>query len=816
MKLIDLELKNFRQHLDAQVSFVDGVTGIIGSNGSGKSTILEAIAWALYGAPAVRGTNDTVRSKASEGGAKVSVALTFELGGSVYRAARTLDASGRSGSAVLEVDGRPLRSGMSEASEAVTKLLGMDYRAFFTSFFTGQKQLEFMAQLDGRARAAAISRMLGYDRLIKARDQANKDRLELHKLIEGWEQGLADPEDLKRRRGKAEAELAAANKALEGSEAVRKTGEAALEKLKPLKEVSDQKARRHQELTRRLELDKSDVARSETRLAQLRAELADLANKRKELDSLKGDLAKFDAAGQEFKVLRGLQEHEGDRQRLSGQISSAEQDVRRLEARARQLASADEQQTRASLALAEAEKMLVAADEKLRASRESKIAHEHGLQAQIAHLEEHRQQVGAKRSQIESAGAEGKCPTCERPLADELAVVLANFDSQITDTSARIESLAEEKRKSEADNSALALLQTDREKLAAQVDAMRNEKTKADALVAERGTLRKDIEARSADLATVRDQLAKLPGGFDQARFRALQKIGDELKPVRDRAIALRSALEREEQVASESEELAGSVENRKAEITAAEKALAELGFSAEAHGKLTVEFDSATTDLNAAMLQFERQRGEVMTATAILTAVKREEDALKSRQEELKAKKSERLHLQALTEALDKLRTELNDRIRPELESIAGELLSTMTDGRYNSLEIDEKSYEAVIRDDGELKPVISGGEEDVVNLSLRLAISQMIADRAGQSFSLLVLDEVFGSLDDVRRDNVVALLQNLKNRFEQIILITHVESIHDAVDNCLWVYFDERTKTSRLTDRSDEFRQSAAGLVS
>ena len=60
------------------------------------------------------------------------------------------------------------------------------------------------------------------------------------------------------------------------------------------------------------------------------------------------------------------------------------------------------------------------------------------------------------------------------------------------------------------------------------------------------------------------------------------------------------------------------------------------------------------------------------------------------------------------------------------------------------------------------------------------------------------------------------MALLQNLKNRFEQIILITHVESIHDAVDNCLWVEFDEKAKTSRLTDRSNGLEQLAAGLES
>jgi exonuclease SbcC len=158
-------------------------------------------------------------------------------------------------------------------------------------------------------------------------------------------------------------------------------------------------------------------------------------------------------------------------------------------------------------------------------------------------------------------------------------------------------------------------------------------------------------------------------------------------------------------------------------------------------------------------------------------------------------------LYLHTLEEAFERLRVELNDRIRPELEARTSSLVAEMTDSRYNTVELDEQ-YQAIIRDDGELKPIISGGEEDVLNLALRLAISEMITERAGQSFSLLILDEVFGSLDDNRRDNVVTLLSNLRNRFEQIILITHIESIHDVVDNCVWVEYDERTKTSRLKE--------------
>lgn len=102
------------------------------------------------------------------------------------------------------------------------------------------------------------------------------------------------------------------------------------------------------------------------------------------------------------------------------------------------------------------------------------------------------------------------------------------------------------------------------------------------------------------------------------------------------------------------------------------------------------------------------------------------------------------------------------------------------------------------LVLEDGLPKPVISGGEEDIANLVLRLAISQMIAERAGQPFSLLILDEIFGSLDDARRQNVVALLRTLHDRFEQVVLITHIESVREELDNVILVRFDEETGAS------------------
>ena len=106
----------------------------------------------------------------------------------------------------------------------------------------------------------------------------------------------------------------------------------------------------------------------------------------------------------------------------------------------------------------------------------------------------------------------------------------------------------------------------------------------------------------------------------------------------------------------------------------------------------------------------------------------------------------------QELDRALTELRGELNATLRPDLSELASGFLRDLTNGRYTDLELDQ-DYGARLLDDGDPKSVISGGEEDVANLALRLAISQMIAERAGQPLSLLILDEIFGSLDEDRR---------------------------------------------------------------
>ena len=96
--------------------------------------------------------------------------------------------------------------------------------------------------------------------------------------------------------------------------------------------------------------------------------------------------------------------------------------------------------------------------------------------------------------------------------------------------------------------------------------------------------------------------------------------------------------------------------------------------------------------------------------------------------------------------------------------------------------------------------------------NLAFRLAISQMIAERAGQPLSLLVLDEIFGSLDEERRRAVIDLLRSLADRFSQVILVTHIDSLREGFDRVVRVGFDLASGVATVRDEPLGDRDVAA----
>jgi exonuclease SbcC len=206
VRINSLHLVNFRQHASSRITFESGLTGIIGANGSGKTTVLEAIGWALYGNPAARGKRESIRFARAGARASVRVELDFSLGGHRYRVARGLT------SAELYLDGadQPIANSTTGVTDLLQRRLGMTRAEFFNTYFTGQKELNVMAAMKPVERAQFVSRVLGYERLRTAQGLARERRNLLRAEVLGLQQAMPDAAGVARAAADAETRLAAA------------------------------------------------------------------------------------------------------------------------------------------------------------------------------------------------------------------------------------------------------------------------------------------------------------------------------------------------------------------------------------------------------------------------------------------------------------------------------------------------------------------------------------------------------------------------------------------------------------------------------
>ena len=133
MIIKSLVLKNFRKFKNAAVEFPDGVTGVVGLNGAGKSTIFEAIAWVLYGSVAARTSADEIKRNGASHSDPCRVELEFVFEDNSYRIVREISGKNLITTATATVNGNIAATSAEVVSKYVQKKLGMDFKSFFTS-----------------------------------------------------------------------------------------------------------------------------------------------------------------------------------------------------------------------------------------------------------------------------------------------------------------------------------------------------------------------------------------------------------------------------------------------------------------------------------------------------------------------------------------------------------------------------------------------------------------------------------------------------------------------------------------------------------
>jgi exonuclease SbcC len=208
---------------------------------------------------------------------------------------------------------------------------------------------------------------------------------------------------------------------------------------------------------------------------------------------------------------------------------------------------------------------------------------------------------------------------------------------------------------------------------------------------------------------------------------------------------------------------------------------------------------DNKKDELNLIYIEFERKESDRKLIVQKIENLKEKISELQECSIKLNKEKIITNNLGMLLEIMSNFRTYLISRIRPTLSSYSSDFFERLTDGKYRNLELDE-NYNLLVNDNANIYGIerFSGGEEDLANLCLRLAISEVITERAGGVFYFIILDEIFGSQDVFRRQNIMKALNSLSSTYRQIFLITHIDDVKNDMENIIFVNENENGTSS------------------
>ena len=792
MKLIQLELENFRQFERAVIDFGDGMTAIVGANGAGKTTILEAISFALFAKQ--RDTQDTLRWHWAQKG-KYSVILRFQLGEKIYEVMR---GETKAHLKLITKGGDQVWASSKEQVErGCINLLGMTYLRFKNSFCAEQKDLKFLNFERRTDVQQEIIRMLGYDRLKDAEDLARKNAKTARDTATGIRAALGDKAELERRVQEAVLKLLENERLLKKTQADQSLLQ---EKLSPVR-VSRESAEKFKKLGREMgEIrGRKDALLNAVKIADSRVMEADA-----EVKLLEAAQPSEDAYRQvttELLALDSLREKQHRRETLLRDETRLLEEIEDLKSRRLALEAPDMPALLAAKAAAEEASALAQVQLSQLQSKWEKDRRE--AEAAASSATTFAKEIARQLERAEAMLAKGICPECGQPLSETVSRGV------------------EERRKAKLDadqkmnfaNQAAAKLQSIPEAVSLAQKALEGTKVHAEeaARILQKGalldqqcqSLGKDIAGRETSLLTLRKELSDTPSVYNPEVHESTRRRQEELRPLHEQFMRLQDAPARLKSAHQQSA-LA------KAELDAAVARFKDL--KAE-QTSLGIPSEEAADAAIAALHQLELEMKALSERLLGAENLQRSFESEKKRAEELLAKQAEdRLRLveqeeaDALFDQVGKqmriLRDLISTQIVPDLVGRASENLALLTNGRYLRLELDEKTFQASLVDGDTRKRVISGGEEDVVALCLRLALSELIQERQGHPMSLLILDEVFGSLDPERRQSVLDRLVALRPRFQQILVISHIEEINQVADRCLYVRHDPVTHSSSVSD--------------
>jgi exonuclease SbcC len=692
MILKSISLKNFRKFKDAFIEFPDGVTGVVGLNGVGKSTLFEAFAWVLYGPVATRTGVDQIKREGAAPSDPCRVEIEFIFDDDTYRVVREMSGKNLSASGVATVNGKIAANGAEPISRFIQKKLGMDWKSFYTSIFAKQKELNTLSSMNPSERRQLILRMLGINAVDNIITEIRSDAKEKKNLVEKLGLDLVDASGIEKR--------------------IVYTQELHLLE----KKQKDLEKHREEQKKKRLMIE------------------ADLQKTKKDYDTKK----------QSYETICATKEQlEGKKSRFEKKKSLAE-DIETLEKTLQERQEFLQKQTEKLTVFKNLEKdlqMLEQHQEKNHDCIQTMVKKQEQNRTVMRRLEEDIKDLTIKRQHIEKMGPDAKCPTCERVLGEQQHKLLRVYTGEL------LKKNHENQKLSEAEKT----LTTEHERLSREKQALQKKNIFLRSQVVDRERLQTTLRNCSAEIQREKNKI--------------------DIKKKEHKAIGVIEFDEKQFLL----------IRTRVSEAYRSyQSSLAKLDDIKEKHQSVILEQKEQEGKKNLITQQIKTIQNNIAEQ---LTLKKKLEDERQDAQ-----------HLSMLSEVMDSYRTYLISQIRPTLSTYASELFDELTDGKYSQIELDE-DYNLLVYDQGQPYSIerFSGGEEDLANLCIRMAISEIITERAGSIFNFVILDEIFGSQDQIRKQNIIKALNRFSSKFRQIFLITHVEDIQHLTEHTVTISEDE-----------------------
>ena len=859
---LHLYLSGFLSYRDpAELDFTSfDLACISGANGAGKSSLLDAITWSLFGQ--ARRRDEAMINNHCQA---AEVIFTFAYEGVVYRVQRanrrgktsdlqvyilqeprpsTLIWNMTPGGQNAELNWKPISERtLRDTQERLQQFLRLDYETFVNASFFLQGKADLFTQQRPGDRKRILSSILGLEiwetyrqRAFERRRGIEAEIAALEGRLTEIEAELAEEVARKSRLGELQAELERLTRLRTAQESsvgnIRQLIAALAEQRKHVENLNRQLQTSAQQLQG---LEEKASARQQEREAHagILARAAEIESAYRVWQQARADIEYWEEIASNFreheKMRQGpLDEINAFRARLLQEVQTLEAQQQAVLAQAAEFTQLQSQLNHLDAEIAVIEEQLSRREEhdmEIQSARQDQAerrAQNQRLKSEMDELKERIDQL----SQVEGAN----CPLCGQPLTPEdRQRLIDELSAQGREMGDRFRSNQALLRESESNLAELEF----RMVAFARFDSVLREQAQSRARLSARLVQIEEIHAAweregSPRLEEITAQLAGETFA-PEARLR-LAEIDAQLKATGYDAAA-HEATRRLEIAARSAEVDLRLLERAQAALAPLEREIEELRAQIEAQRQALTEQQAGHDHAAASLAAAEAQAPDQLSAERELIALQEQEnqlrlevgaarqkvlvlDDLKTRRKALHAQRQELAaqvgHFKQLERAFGKdgVPALLIEQSLPQIEAKANEILDRLSAGgmsvrfetqaeykdkrredRRETLEI-KISDQAGIRD----YEMFSGGEAFRVDFAIRLALSEILARRAGARLQMLVIDEGFGSQDALGRQRLIEAINLVRQDFAKILVITHIDELKDAFPTRI-----EVSKTSR-----------------